>query len=96
VIEVSKEVLKIAENIQSILDGKNPMYKWECHTGVKNLDDLEWLIKSNLRECLILQGSQNAKGETDMEDWVLGKQAAFTLCLANLQNVRRNLNNGQN
>lgn len=87
--ELDAEVLEIAETIKEILDGKDPMAKWERHAAVKTLDDLEWLIKSNLKECLILQGASKAKGDDeDMTDWALGKQSALNLCLKNLQAVR--------
>ncbi len=87
------EVLKVAQNIQNILDGKDPMNKWKRHTGVKTIDDLMWLVKSKLRECLILQGAKHVEGRDieDMTDWALGKQSAYGDIHANLQTVTENL-----
>lgn len=80
-------VQEIAQTIKSILDGTAPMSKWEKHTGVKTLDDLEWYLKSQLKQCLTLQAAKSIEGE-DMTDWALGKQHAYKSCLANLQTAK--------
>lgn len=93
----------IAERIQAVLDGDNPMAKWEKHTGVKDIYDLRWLVKSNLREAMILQGAEMiekgadyVKAETEIDDFVLGKQAAYKSMFVNLQTVIDNMEKDKN
>jgi hypothetical protein len=80
---------EISETIRDTLDGKNPMSKWSRHTAVKTIDDLEWFVKSNLKECLILQAATELKdSKEDMTDWALGKQSAFDAVLQNIHQIK--------
>lgn len=85
----TERINEIAGLIVDTLDGKAPMSKWMRNTAVKTLDDLEWMVKSQLKECHILQAQKELEeGDEDLTDWALGKQSAFDNVLQNIHQIK--------
>lgn len=86
-IEVSAERIAL---IEALVTGGTALEKWERHTGVSTVADLQQWAEQQLREVLMMRTRRENDGraaEDDLEQYLIGKQAVLMPLLANLRQV---------
>lgn len=85
--QVSSERLSM---IDAIVNGGSALERWERHTGVLTVEDLEAWAKQQLRELLMIRSRRERDGrpaKDELEDYLVGKQAVLSPLLSNLRQI---------
>lgn len=89
--EVSAERIAF---VDALVTGGSALERWERHTGVSTISDLKVWGERQLREVLMMRAGREENGgpkSDDLEEYLIGKQAALMPLLANLRQVEERI-----